>query len=240
MTIAASKNLTAQSTSTTGTGTLTLGAAISGYQALGAADDGKRFDVRIKNGTAWEVARDCLYTHSGTTLTRGTFEESSTGSALSLSGTSDVYVVGMTAERFQQVVNKGIVVVTGDGSTTQSVTGTVLTKVGTVLATESLDENGWWNHTDKKFQPTRAGKFRLSFCMTFTAADFTLGTIYKNGSEHRRLQQISASCYTASGSCIVEANGSTDYFEVWVYRGVNSTIEAAAAMTWFNAEWISP
>src|SRR5574337_954655 len=126
-----SKNLAAQSTSTTGTGTVTLGAAVSGYQALAAGDDGLRFDVRIKDGSAWEVARDCLYTHSGTTLTRGTLEESSTGSALSLSGSGEVYVIGATAERIKRInrMAQGILpggrltLTSGTPVTTSDVTG---------------------------------------------------------------------------------------------------------------------
>lgn len=77
---------------TTGTGTLTLGAAASGYQTFAAGDDGKIFDIVIEDGTAWETAHACVYTHSGTTLTRGVFDGSSTGSALSLSGSENVFV----------------------------------------------------------------------------------------------------------------------------------------------------
>ena len=68
---------------TPGTGTITVNAASSGYQAFAAGDDGKKFDCVFVDGTAWEVARECTYTHSGTTVSRGTLEESSTGSAKS-------------------------------------------------------------------------------------------------------------------------------------------------------------
>lgn len=77
---------------TPGTGTITLGSASSGFQALASGDNGKTFDVVIVDGTAWEVARECTYTHSGTTLTRGTLEESSTGSAISLTSAAIVTV----------------------------------------------------------------------------------------------------------------------------------------------------
>lgn len=97
------KNRIGLASATTGTGTQTLGSAETGYQAFAAGDDGKTFDVVIEDGTAWEVARDCLYTHSGTTLTRGTLEASSTGSALSLTGAQKVYVT-QTAERIRRDV----------------------------------------------------------------------------------------------------------------------------------------
>ncbi len=86
------KNRVGVTTATSGTGTVTVGSVESGYQGFAAGDDGKYFDVVIEDGTAWEVARECLYTHSGTTLTRGTLEASSTGSAISLSGSAKVYV----------------------------------------------------------------------------------------------------------------------------------------------------
>lgn len=87
---------------TPGTGTITLGAAESGYQSFSAAYGANaNVDILIEDGTAWEIARDCTYTHSGTTLTRGTLEASSTGSAISLSGSAKVYVIE-SAERIRR------------------------------------------------------------------------------------------------------------------------------------------
>lgn len=73
-------------------GNFACSAAVSGYRSLGAADNGKSFDVFATDGTAWEVRTDCVYTHSTATLTRGTLEESSTGSAIDLTGSAKVGV----------------------------------------------------------------------------------------------------------------------------------------------------
>lgn len=87
---------------TPGTGTITLGSASSGFQSFSAAYGANAtVDVVITDGTAWEVARNCTYTHSGTTLSRGTLEASSTGSALSLTS-SAVVMVTHTATRGQR------------------------------------------------------------------------------------------------------------------------------------------
>jgi len=84
-------------TSTTGTGTITLGSAEGGYQTFADAGVVDADVVRyvIEDGTNWEIGTG-TYTASGTTLSR-TLGESSTGSLLSLTGAAVVFV-GAAAE----------------------------------------------------------------------------------------------------------------------------------------------
>ena len=78
-------------TSTTGTGTLTLGSAESGFQAFSVIGDGNQTYYAIKSDAGFEVGIG-TYTNSGTTLSRDTILESSnSGSAVSLTGTSTVF-----------------------------------------------------------------------------------------------------------------------------------------------------
>jgi hypothetical protein len=100
----AHKNRVQCTSTTSGTGTLTLGAASSGYQTLTAAYGADAtVDILITEGTAWEVARNCAFTHGANTVTRGTLEASSTGSALNLAGTGATVSVINTAAAGQAV-----------------------------------------------------------------------------------------------------------------------------------------
>ena len=80
-----------ETTTTTGTGTVTLAGAVTGFQTFAAVGDGSTTYYAITNGNAWEVGLG-TYTTSGTTLSRTTILESSNaGAALTLSGTSNVF-----------------------------------------------------------------------------------------------------------------------------------------------------
>ena len=89
------KDRVKSSTTTTGTGTITLGAAAVGFQAFSVIGDGNTTYYTIVdtvNGT-WEVGIG-TYTSSGTTLSRDTvLESSNSGSLVSFAaGSKDVFV----------------------------------------------------------------------------------------------------------------------------------------------------
>lgn len=86
-------NLARMTTATAGTGTITLGAAVSGYLtfALAGVSDADVVDYAIKDGANSEIGTG-TYTASGTTLTRTVLKSTNSNNAISLSGTAEVFI----------------------------------------------------------------------------------------------------------------------------------------------------
>jgi hypothetical protein len=92
-------NRAKMTTATTGTGTITLGSASTGYQTFADAGvvDGQVVRYVIEDGTDWEIGTG-TYTASGTTLTRTVNESSNGDNAISLSGNAVVFVSAAAAD----------------------------------------------------------------------------------------------------------------------------------------------
>ena len=89
------KDRVKETTTTTGTGAVTLGGAASGFQSFSVIGDGNTTHYAIVDSAAgdFEIGLG-TYTASGTLLSRDTvFESSNSGSAVSFSaGSKDVFV----------------------------------------------------------------------------------------------------------------------------------------------------
>lgn len=116
-------NRAKMTTATTGTGTLTLGSAVDGYQTFANAGVANSNVVRytIEDGSAWEIGLG-TYSSTGTTLTRGTIE-SSTGTAINLSGNATVFVTAAAGD-LQELVTfaETFALPTADGTNGQVLT----------------------------------------------------------------------------------------------------------------------
>jgi hypothetical protein len=109
-------NRVQETTTTTGTGTVTLAGAVSGFQSFAAIGNANTTYYTITSGTAWEVGIG-TYTLSGTTLARTTILSSSAaGAAITLAGTSNVFAT-YPAEKSVNLDASGIATFTASPQT---------------------------------------------------------------------------------------------------------------------------
>lgn len=117
-----------ETTTTTGTGTVTLLGASTGYQSFSAIGNGNTtyYTIAGQTGSEWEVGIG-TYTSSGTTLARTTvISSSNSGSLVNFSaGTKDVFVT-YPAEYTANAVGGGIGAVQLNADTV-TVSGTIAT-----------------------------------------------------------------------------------------------------------------
>ena len=93
-------NRAKMTTATTGTGTITLGSAVDGFQTFTAAGvaDGDTVRYCIEDGTSSFELGSGVYTASGTTLTRVVSESSNSDNAINLSGDAIVFITAIAAD----------------------------------------------------------------------------------------------------------------------------------------------
>ena len=92
-------NRARMTTATTGTGTITLGAATGGYRTFAAAGivSGNQVRYVIEDGAAWEIGLG-TYTATGTTLSRGPNASSNAGAAIALTGSAVVFITAVAED----------------------------------------------------------------------------------------------------------------------------------------------
>ena len=123
-------------------------------------------------------------------------------------------------------------------TTNQSFTATTYTKVTFDL--EEYDTNS--NFASSRFTPTVAGYYQLSVALSNNASDIRMiAAIYKNGASYKILQDATSSPNNAGGSVLVYANGTTDYYETYVWMSVSSgtpQLYGTQATTWFTGAMV--
>lgn len=126
-------------TSTTGTGTVTLGLAEAGFQTFadGGVADADTCRYLIKDGDDWEIGTG-TYTASGTTMARSVEESSNSDALVSLSGAATVEIIAAEADMVTPPATKGDLL-------TRTASALALLSIGTndqVLTADSTEDTG--------------------------------------------------------------------------------------------------
>jgi hypothetical protein len=127
-------------------------------------------------------------------------------------------------------------------SDNQTIANNTLTKV--LFETEDFDTNS--DFASSTFTPTVAGYYVLSAMVILGSGSFSRLHlhIYKNGSTHRRIINQEATSailddWSGHGSLLVYANGSSDYFEVWMDQRANSSADNLGAGSGSMRSWFT-
>jgi hypothetical protein len=142
----------------------------------------------------------------------------------------------------------GTVMVTGNmpafsayASSNTTLTNATYVKVN--FQTELFDTNN--NFASSRFTPTVAGYYQLNVAISFTGSVTSESSIaiYKNGSVYQQggldiITSSSSVLYRTSASWLVDANGTTDYFEIYVYQNSSRDVNASQTQTWFSGSMV--
>src|SRR5215204_5181277 len=105
------RNIARMTTATTGTGTITLGSAVSSFLtfALAGVQNAETVTYAIEDGANREIGRG-VYTSSGTTLTRTVLKSTNSDTAISLSGSAVVFLTAAAEDIVTKSANGSVVV----------------------------------------------------------------------------------------------------------------------------------
>lgn len=144
------KDRVQETTTTTGTGTITLAGAVSGFQSFSVIGNGNTTYYTISGGSEWEVGIG-TYTSSGTTLSRDTvLESSNSGSLVPFSAGTKTVFCTYPAERSLYVDGTTITPATsatlpvasgGTGSATAAFSGANITDLNATAITAGTIAN---------------------------------------------------------------------------------------------------
>lgn len=114
--------------------------------------------------------------------------------------------------------------------------------------TVDFDPNSMWDAGNFRFVPKKSGYWRFSAAVLCRDVEFQQDCfidLYKNGGVSKRISEVlsagSVGDNVITGSAIVQANGSTDYFELNAFNSSSTTtytIGFAVTQTYFQIEYI--
>ena len=223
------------------TGTMTANAFASsgfGVPTLSSATN-INLSANGANGGAVVIQNSPLRLRSYTTVDRGNITAAA-GDLIFNSNVNSPQVYNGTTWSTVTVAGPAFGAYADD--TGQTITSGSQQKV--LFQVEEFDTNS--NFASSRFTPTVTGYYQLNAQVRLDGASGTgemMIVLWKNGSEFKRgtNQQgsnIAANFWAMQISSVVYANGTDDYFEIYVQQGLGSNVSVTAvnnpAITWFN------
>ena len=148
--------------------------------------------------------------------------------------TNSTQVVSVPDSSGTMMVSGNMPAFSAYATSNQSLSSGANTKI--LFDTEDFDTNN--NFASSRFTPTVAGYYQLNSNVRPNNTNQEAGIcIYKNGSGFRNGSNVAPTVGNQNGtivSALVYANGSTDYFEIFVYVGSAATTSGNYQSTWFN------
>ncbi len=192
------KDRISETTTTTGTGTLTLGGALSGFQAFSSIGDTNTTYYCITSGSAWEVGLG-TYSSSGNTLARTTVLSNSNGN------TSPITLAAGTKTVFSVYPAERAIVV--DGSTIQIPNNAVLPLAngGTGSSTAAFSGS---NITDLNATAITAGTIANNRT-TASSSNGASTIVERDATGNFSTNVITANSYSGSGANLTSLNASS-------------------------------
>ena len=216
-----------ETTSTTGTGNLTLTGAASGFVTMASVltSNGDTSWFCAESGSQWEIFLGTRV--SATELARTTLLSSSTGSTVNFSSPPVVFSTVPAARLPAAVGPAARAYLSAD----QTLTNATWTKIN--LSSESFDIGGCFDTSTYKFTPTVPGIYRVEACLSVTAGTSVADTsinIYKNGAKHSDgAYGVSSGVYRrVVTSDLVQMNGTTDYLELYGFISGTGTLKVVS------------
>ena len=224
-----------ETTSTTGTGSITLAGAVSGYQSFAVVGNGNTTYYTIVSGTAWEVGIG-TYSTTGQTLARTTVLSNSNGntSPITLSGTSNVFVTYPAEKSVNQDANGNVNISytpntttsvgklnVGDNTYSQSLTGQIAVFAGA----DSVSSNLYLVNTNNTSN--------TSYSSIVTGAN-NYASIYMEVGTNSSLYSYSAAGYANNAlnqpnNSFLQAYGSDLVLSTWTSNAIHFVQNASSA-----------
>lgn len=208
-----------ETTSTTGTGTLTLTGAVANFVAMADATAGLTVDgdtswFCAENGAEWEVF---LGTRVDATHLARTTVISSSNAGAAVSFTAAPTVFGTVPASKISTVGPAF---SATLSTNQSIANNTWVKVE--LDTEEFDTAACFDSTtNRRFTPNVAGYYQFTWMVHLAGTTLSNASalLYKNGTvfSDSHYATVTAANQRVEGSRLVYMNGTTDYVELFGY-----------------------